>query len=122
MFGMFGMGRGPKVQRIAPADAVRMAAAGEVTLLDVREAAELSASGKAMGALHVPLMGVANKCDPNNPACLKGLSVDKPVVVYCAAGGRAERAGAELLSMGYQTAYNLGGLSDWVSGGGKVER
>ncbi len=122
MFGMFGMGRGPKVQRIAPADAVRMAAAGEVTLLDVREAAELSASGKAMGALHVPLVAVANKCDPNSPSCVKGLSVDKPVVVYCAAGGRAERAGAELLSMGYQTVYNLGGLSDWVSGGGKVER
>ena len=41
--------------------------AGEITLLDVREAAEVQASGTAAGALHIPLAMVPLKADPTAP-------------------------------------------------------
>ncbi|WP_444451841.1 rhodanese-like domain-containing protein [Rhodobacter capsulatus] len=111
---------GARVQRIAPADAVAKAAKGEVVLIDVRDGMELRASGTAKGALHVPLATVKMKCDPSSPECLKELSLEKPVVLFCAAGGRSAGAAQMLVEMGYKEVYNLGGFGDWVSGGGAV--
>lgn len=120
---MFGFTRtgGPRVERIAPKEAVARAAAGEVVVLDVREAPELAQTGIAEGAVHVPLAEVAQRCDPAHGQ-VPGLSKDRPVVIYCAAGGRAGRAGEALIAMGYTEVYNLGGISDWQAGGGKVTR
>ncbi|MFP1646014.1 rhodanese-like domain-containing protein [Pontitalea aquivivens] len=111
-----------RTDRIAPQEAVRQVAAGDMTLIDVREVAELRASGKAAGALHVPLMALRMKCDPASPECLPGLSVDKPVALYCASGGRSAGAAQMLAQMGYKTVYNLGGLHDWHAAGGAIER
>ncbi|MDF2142694.1 rhodanese-like domain-containing protein [Paenirhodobacter sp. CAU 1674] len=113
---------GARVERINPKDAVAKVAAGEITLIDVRDGMELRASGKAAGALHVPLMALKMKCDPASPECLKDLSLDKPVAVYCASGARSQGAGQMLLQMGYKTVYNLGGLYDWHAAGGAIER
>ncbi|PYF12826.1 rhodanese-related sulfurtransferase [Rhodobacter viridis] len=113
---------GAHVQRIAPADAVAKAAKGDVVLIDVRDGMELRASGTAKGALHVPLATVKMKCDPSSPECLKELSLEKPVVLFCAAGGRSAGAAQMLVEMGYKEVYNLGGFGDWVSGGGAVVR
>ncbi|EEW25784.1 rhodanese-like domain-containing protein [Rhodobacter ferrooxidans] len=111
---------GPKVQPIAPADAVARVAKGEVTLIDVREVAEVRATGKAKGALHIPLSLIKLKADPKAPDCPKGLSVDKPVVLYCLSGARSQAAGQAMLALGYGEVYNLGGFSAWQTGGGKV--
>ena len=113
---------GARVERINPKDAIAKLAAGEVTVIDVRDAMELRASGKAKGALHVPLMALKMKCDPSSPECLPELSVGKPIVVYCASGARSQGAGQMLVQMGYQHVYNLGGLYDWHAAGGAVER
>lgn len=115
-------GGGAQVQRINPKDAVAKAAKGEIALIDVRDMNELRASGKAKGALHVPLSVVKMKCDPSSPECLKALSVEKPVVVYCASGARSQAAGQMLAQMGYQQVFNLGGLYDWHAAGGPIER
>ena len=48
---------GPKVKRIAPAEAVARADRGEMTVIDVRELSELKSTGKARGAVHVPVHG-----------------------------------------------------------------
>jgi len=113
---------GARVERIDPREAVAKAAKGEVVLIDVRDGMELRASGTAKGALHVPLATVKMKCDPSSPECLKELSVEKPVVLYCAMGGRSAGAAQMLVEMGYKHVYNLGGFGDWVSGGGAVVR
>lgn len=118
---MFGFGKAAAAKRISPADAVAKTAKGEVTLIDVREASEW-AMGHAAGAVHVPLGLVRVKLDPNAPDRPKGLGLDSPIVVYCAAGGRSAQAQALLTSMGYTDVANLGGLGDWQSGGGKVTR
>jgi rhodanese-related sulfurtransferase len=95
-------------------------ARGEMLLLDVREAAELAASGKARGALHIPLGVLPLKADPQAPDAF--IRPGKPVAIYCAAGGRAGRAAEMLQSMGYGPVWNLGGLGDWVASGGQLER
>jgi rhodanese-related sulfurtransferase len=110
------------VARIAPAEAIARAKAGELTVIDVREAVEVAASGKADGALHVPLMALRNKADPANPDCLPQLNRTKPVAVYCASGNRSQAACAQLADLGYETVYNIGGLYDWHAAGGAITR
>ena len=44
----------------------------------------------------------------------------KPVCVYCASGGRSGRAAQMLQQMGYDQVHNVGGLGDWIAGGGQV--
>lgn len=113
---------GPRVAQISASEAITQAAKGALTVIDVRELAELKSSGKAKGALHVPLSLIGVKCDPSAPDLPKGMSLDKPVAVYCASGGRSGMAAGTLLKLGYQTVYNLGGFSDWVSAGGVTEK
>jgi rhodanese-related sulfurtransferase len=93
-------------------------AQGKVQLIDVREIAEVRASGKAEGATVVPLSLLPVKADPRqpHPALKPGL----PVLVYCASGARSARAAEMLTTLGYGPVGNLGGLGDWKAGGGKV--
>ena len=65
-------------------------AKGEITLVDVREAGEVRASGKAKGALNIPLGVLQLKADPSAPDAL--LRPGKPVALYCASGGRSGMA------------------------------
>jgi rhodanese-related sulfurtransferase len=82
MFNLFG---GSSAKRLTAADAVAMAAKGEVTLLDVREAGEVAASGTAKGGVHIPLSMVPLKANPQGPDHDKRLDPAKPVAVFCAA-------------------------------------
>ena len=120
---MFGLRKsGPRVERIAPQDAVARQATGDLTLVDVRDISEVRASGSAVGAVHAPLMLLANKADPRHPDHDKTLSPDRAIALYCASGARSQMAGEMLLSLGYREVYNLGGLGAWVAAGGKVHR
>ncbi|MFD2174181.1 rhodanese-like domain-containing protein [Rhodobacter lacus] len=115
-------GGGGGVERIDPREAVSKVAKGEIVLIDVRDGMELRASGKAKGALHVPMAALKMKCDPSSPECLKELSLDKPVALYCASGARSQGAAQMLAAMGYKHVYNIGGLYDWHAAGGPVIR
>lgn len=100
--------------------AIDLAAQGRITLLDVREAGEVAASGTARGAVHIPLGLLAQKADPKAPdydARLAG----RPVAVFCAAGARAGRA-VDLLRQFGHDAVNIGGFADWTANGGPVQR
>lgn len=118
MFNIFG---GAAAKRITAADAVALAAKGEITVLDVREAAEIAASGTARGGLHIPVSLVPLKADPKAPDRDARLDPNKPVAVFCAVGGRAGMAAQALQKLGYE-AHNIGGFSDWASAGGPVTR
>ncbi len=97
------------------------AAKGAVTVIDVREANEVQSSGKAAGALHIPLALLAMKADPKSPDYDARIAQGKPVAVYCAVGGRAGMAAQTLARLGYQ-AMNIGGFGDWAAAGGPVSR
>lgn len=111
---------GPKVERIDPAEAVTRCRKGEMVVIDVRDINELKASGLAKGAIHIPMMLIATKADPKSGECDKRLKLDKPVALYCASGARSNAAAKQLLAMGYERVYNIGGLGDWRAGGGVV--
>jgi len=100
--------------QLTAVQAVAKAAAGEITVLDVREASELQQTGTAAGSLHIPLALVALQA-------AEKLDKSKPVAVYCAVGGRAGMAAQALRDLGYD-AQSIGGFSDWASAGGAVSR
>jgi rhodanese-related sulfurtransferase len=109
------------VPRISPAEAKTLAAQPQVVLLDVRDAAEVKASGKAKGALAVSRGLVEFRADPESPMHDAAFDRAKTIIVYCASGGRSALVGKTLKDMGYSDVRNLGGFKDWVEAGGEVE-
>ncbi|MEM9318912.1 MAG: rhodanese-like domain-containing protein [Pseudomonadota bacterium] len=107
------------VPRISQQDAARMLLDGAV-LLDVRDAPEITATGKAEGAVSVSRGMLEFRADPTSELYDDRLKPDIPVIIYCAAGGRAALAGKTLKDLGYARVYNLGGFKDWVENGGAV--
>lgn len=88
--------------------------AGQVTLVDVREAVEY-AGERIPGAISQPL----SQFDPAqvpNPE-------EKTVVVYCQSGNRSYRAAQQLVAAGWPTVVHLqGGITAWKRAGYPVER
>ncbi len=79
----------------------------EVQLIDVRTS----------GEFHGGTIGDAQNIDFNAPdfkAQVSKLDKDKPVLVFCAAGGRSAGASKVLESLGFQRIYDLkGGYRGW---------
>ncbi|QFT72270.1 rhodanese-like domain-containing protein [Ruegeria sp. THAF33] len=109
------------VERIDTAKAKAMTEQGAL-LLDIRDANELENTGRAVGAHHIPRGMLEFRADDALQSHDPELCKDRPIVLYCASGGRAALAGKLLKDMGYQRVYNLGGLTDWVNGGGEIAK
>ena len=91
-------------------------------VVDIRDSAEIAASGKVPGAIAVGRGLLEFKADPTAPSHDPQFRPDRPVILYCASGGRAALAGKTLKDMGYTDVRSLGGLKDWIAGGGAVEK
>lgn len=111
---------GPAAAPMNAQDAVERHAKGEITLIDIRDPSEIAASGAAVGALRLPLASLMMTCDPRSPECKAEVKSGKPIVVYCASGGRANMAKGMLEQMGYDDVHNIGGLMHWQMAGGPV--
>ncbi len=97
----------------------RLRAKEDLLLVDVRESAEFEA-GHIGGARLIPRGLIEAAADPSFSKCVPELvsARDKPVVVYCATGGRAAMAAAVLQMMGFRDVLNLdGGFSRWAEEG-----
>lgn len=109
------------VPRITADEARRLQAEGAL-VVDVREPNELAQTGQVPGAVAVPRGLLEFRADPGSPSHDPRFDPGKPVVLYCASGGRSALAGKTLRDMGYGKVFNLGGFQDWVAAGGAVER
>ena len=109
------------VEPIDPHDAEAMIDRGEAVVVDVREPGEIAMSGIVPGALTIPMGEFGEKADPESSEHEPALKPDKPIILYCASGKRSEAAGKYLLSLGYTTVFNLGGLNNWVNAGLPVD-
>ncbi|MBI1170939.1 rhodanese-like domain-containing protein [bacterium] len=109
-----------EVPRVTIAEAQEMIAKGAL-LLDVRDAPELEAAGRAVGSHHIPRGMLEFRADATTPYHDPELRQDRPVILHCASGGRSALAGKLLKDMGYTQVYNLGGFKDWKEAGGPVE-
>lgn len=83
-------------------------AEGTFTLLDVRQPGEFE-QARIPGAKLIPL--------PELPGRISELDPDKPVLTYCAIGGRSRAAAQYLSGQGFRDVYNLkGGIAAWQGG------
>lgn len=110
-----------QVPAISPQEAKSLLGRADVVFLDVREPAEVAASGKVPGAIAIPRGLVEFRADPTSPLHDAAFDRAKTIVAYCASGGRAALVGKTLKEMGYKTVRNLGGFKGWVDAGGDVE-
>jgi rhodanese-related sulfurtransferase len=115
-------GRKPATPALSAQDAVAMSKKGEIAIIDVRDISELSQTGKAKTAHHIPLMLLQSHANPSHPEFNKALDTTKPVAVYCASGARSGMAVRALLQMGFESVHNIGGLMHWHHAGGELER
>lgn len=86
-------------------------------LLDVRTEYEYQNQNHLKNAVNINI-------DGNNfgEEALNSLDKNKPVFVYCAAGGRSKLAMDSLNKMGFTEIYNLkGGITNWKAAGKAVE-
>jgi len=110
-----------EVPRITPDRARELIGQGAL-VLDVRDAPEVETTGKVLGAVHVSRGMLEFRADPDSPYHDKKFDRAKPVIVYCASGGRSALSGKTLKDMGYGEVYNLGAFMDWAESGGDIER
>lgn len=93
-------------QKISADEAKMMMDAGEVTVVDVRSAAEY-AMGHVPGAALVPLDTLAAQAKTALP------DLDATLLVYCRSGNRSASAAKMLKDLGYTKVYDFGGIMDW---------
>jgi rhodanese-related sulfurtransferase len=109
------------VPKLSVQEAREMIASGKALVVDVRDAPEVEKSGKVRNALHVSRGMLEFRADPGSPYHDKNFDPSRPVIVYCASGGRSALSGKVLKELGYGEVYNLGAFKDWVESGGEVE-
>ncbi|MCG9876231.1 MAG: rhodanese-like domain-containing protein [Leptospiraceae bacterium] len=73
------------------------------TIIDVRSSIEYAVSSFP-GSINIPVADISDK--------LNSIPKDKPIVVYCASGGRSASARDILIRNGFSDVTNAGGLSD----------
>lgn len=110
------------VPKVTPDEARKLVAEQDALVVDVRDVTELQASGKVKGALNVPRGMLEFRADADSPYHDKSFRKDRPVIVYCASGGRSALSGKTLKDLGYEKVYNLGAFKDWAESGGAVEK
>lgn len=109
------------VPRVTPTEAKGLIEQGAL-VVDVRDAPEVEKSGKVMGAVHVSRGMLEFRADPESPYHDKKFDKARPVLVYCASGGRSALSGKTLKDLGYERVYNLGAFKDWAEAGGDIEQ
>ena len=103
------------VPRVSREEAQRLVDEGAL-VVDVRDPTE-TAAGMVPGAVNVSRGMLEFKADPASPYHDKAFDPARPVVLYCASGGRAALGGKALKALGYERVYNLGGVKEWEAEG-----
>jgi rhodanese-related sulfurtransferase len=113
------------IQEVSPAQLQQMMGErDDLLVVDVRESSEHE-QGHVKGALLIPRGILEAAADPTYPKHVPELSSGRkrPIVLYCATGGRSAMAAAVLQMMGYDEVYSLdGGFTAWEQAGLAVQR
>lgn len=113
------------IKEVIPKEAqAMMAEKPELLVLDVRESSEHE-QGHIQNALLVPRGILEAAADPAYPKHVDALASgrDRPILLYCATGGRSAMAAATLQLMGFKDVYSMvGGFTQWEQEGCPVVR
>lgn len=111
-----------RIENLGPDDVEAEMADASVVLVDIREANELTESGRIPGSIHVPRGMLEFRADPTSPYHQPPLDPSARVILHCASGGRSALAAAALKEMGYHKVAHLdGGLNGWKDAGKPIE-
>jgi monothiol glutaredoxin len=96
----------PQVKTMAVVEANARAAAGSLTLIDVRPPEE-----RALAAVNVPF----SVFDGDALSHLEALPKDTPLAFLCHHGGRSAQAAEHFRGLGFREVYNIeGGIEAWA--------
>jgi rhodanese-related sulfurtransferase len=110
-----------EVPQVTAEEAHELISGRDALLVDVRDAPELTAQGKLGGAVNVSRGMLEFRADPSGTYHNPEFRRERPVILYCASGGRSALAGKTLRDMGYTEVYNLGGFKDAAADGFPTE-
>jgi len=97
-------------------------AAGDVLLVDIRDAPELDSAGRIPGSIHIPRGMLEFRADPSTPYHQEPLDPSRRVILHCGTGGRSALAAVTLKEMGYERVAHLdGGFNAWKDAGKPTE-
>ena len=109
------------VPRVSPDEARRLITEADALVVDVRDGTEVAKTGRIKGALAVSRGMIEFKADPDTPYHDTAFRKDRPVILYCASGGRSALAGKSLKDLGYERVHNLGGFKEAAEAGLETE-
>jgi rhodanese-related sulfurtransferase len=106
-----------RIENLSPDQVQAEMASGNVTLVDIRDAPELS-NGTIAGAVHASRGMLEFYADPGCPYHKAELNPDHRVILHCASGGRSALAVLALRELGYTNVAHLdGGFKAWREAG-----
>lgn len=105
------------VPRISPDEARRLISEEDALLVDVRDSPEVVDSGLLSDAINVSRGMLEFRADSSTAYYNPEFRPDRPIILYCASGGRSCLSGKALQDLGYTRVYNLGGFTDAVEAG-----
>ncbi|MGC4027319.1 MAG: rhodanese-like domain-containing protein [Steroidobacteraceae bacterium] len=109
------------IENLTPDQVQAELAAGNATLVDVRDAPEL-AGGTIRGSLHASRGMLEFYADPASPLHKPGLDPGRRIILHCASGGRSALAAQTLHQLGYRNVAHLdGGFKAWQAAGKPVD-
>lgn len=110
-----------RVRTVDPDRLEALLAAGEATVVDVREPEELDDHGLIAGAVHAPRGLLEFHADPTSPAHRPPFDPSAATIVYSGTGARSALAAATLEELGYlDVAHLQGGITAWKRAGKPV--
>ena len=109
------------VPKVTVEEARRLVSEEGALLIDVRDTPELASARKLEGALNVSRGMLEFRADEGAPYHEPEFRRDRPLILYCASGGRLPLSGKVLHEMGYERVYNLGGFRDAADAGFPTE-
>ena len=107
-----------RIQNLTPEGVRSELGQNGTTLIDIREANEISESGAIPGAVHAPRGMLEFYADPTSPYYRAEFDPEGRIILACASGGRSALAVVTLQQMGYRNVAHLdGGLKAWKEQG-----
>lgn len=101
MFGMFS--QSPQIECVEARDLIQN---NDAQLVDVRTPQECI-QGSLPGSVNIPLQQIHNEHG--------SLDKSKPVIVFCASGGRSAQAQSLLRDLGFDQVHNLGSAQKYLT-------
>jgi rhodanese-related sulfurtransferase len=109
------------VPRLSFEEANNLIATANTLIIDVRETAEIEATGLIKNAVNIPKSIIDANFDYSLIKDHLNNNENVTILVYCAVGVRSALVGHKLIKNGYKKVLNLGGFSEWASFNGSIE-